>query len=58
MSTDSGPKKPEVPEWAKGVYSSTTMVEGSEEHLMWKLKYGTIEDWWQDLVDGEIDKLD
>jgi hypothetical protein len=50
----------EIPEWAMSVNRSVNMVEGSEDHTAWKLKYGSIENWWQQLVEQvtKEDKLD
>lgn len=42
--------KDELPEWATGGYRSQVMVAGSEEHTIFKLKYGTVQHWWAELV--------
>ncbi len=52
--------KDELPDWADSVNRSVNMVEGSEEHTLWKLKYGTFEEWWRQLLEKVIkeNKLD
>lgn len=43
--------KDELPEWATGGHRAQPMVEGSEEHTAWKLKYQSVDNWWKQLVE-------